>query len=171
MVPSEPNRASTTRLVDFTAHIEQSLLDLVDWVENGVEPAGAYHTYVDGKIALSPSANERGGIQPVVAVHANGAERAEVAVRQDVTLEVHAQVPPGAGTIVSVEWDFDGSGAFPYRHDVDGTDRELRLTTRHSYDRAGTYFVTARVHSHRTGDVSATSYRIPNLAQARVVVS
>jgi hypothetical protein len=171
MVPPEPNRASATRLVDFTAHIEQSLLDLVDWVEHGVEPAGAQHTYADGKIALSESARERGGIQPVVAVRADGKERADVAVGQTVTLEVNAQVPPGAGTIVSVEWDFDGSGSFPYRHDVDGTERELVLTTQHSYDRAGTYFVTALVQSHRTGDVAATHYRIPNLAQARIVVS
>jgi hypothetical protein len=45
------------------------------------------------------------------------------------------------------------------------------LSTTHAFERAGEYFVTGRVHSHRAGDVSATSCRVPNLGQARVVVS
>ncbi len=84
---------------------------------------------------------------------------------------MEAEVPPGAGTIVSVEWDFDGSGTFPFSHDVDGTQSALSLSTSHRFATQGTWFVTARVHSHRTGDVNATRLRIPNLAQARVVVS
>jgi cytochrome P450 len=84
---------------------------------------------------------------------------------------VHAEVPPGAGTIVGVEWDFDGSGTYPYSRDVDAPATQLTLSTTHRYDRPGTYFATARVHSHREGDVRATTRRIPNVGQARVVVS
>ena len=47
----------------------------------------------------------------------------------------------------------------------------VTLSTTHAYDRPGVYFVTGRVHSHRQGDVKATSCCIPNLAQARVVVA
>jgi hypothetical protein len=47
----------------------------------------------------------------------------------------------------------------------------VKLSTAHSYDKPGTYFVTALVHSHRDGEVGATSRRIPNLAQLRVVVT
>jgi hypothetical protein len=54
---------------------------------------------------------------------------------------------------------------------VDGTAASVTLTTTHAYDRAGEYFVTGRVHSHRDGDVSAKACRIPNVAQARIVVS
>jgi hypothetical protein len=84
---------------------------------------------------------------------------------------VHAAVPPGAGTLIAVEWDFDGSGTYPYRHDgIDGTTTELTLSTTHTYDRPGTFFATARVTAHRHGDVKALLCRIETIAQARVVV-
>jgi hypothetical protein len=137
-----------------------------------MEPAGTNFEYKDGKITLPPSAAERGGIQPVVRVRANGNARTEVRVAEPVKLEVHAEVPPAAGTIVSVVRDLDGSGTYPFRPDgIDGTATEVKLSMTHAYDRPDTYFATALVHSHRDGDVHATSRRIPNLAQARVVVT
>jgi hypothetical protein len=65
----------------------------------------------------------------------------------------------------------DGSGTYPFSHaEVDGKASALTLTTTHVYDRPGRYFATALVESHRQGDVNATSRRVPNLAQARIVV-
>ncbi|MFI5043012.1 MAG: hypothetical protein ACHQNA_14400, partial [Acidimicrobiales bacterium] len=66
---------------------------------------------------------------------------------------------------------FDGSGTYPFAHDIDGTAATVDLTTTHAWDRPGTYFATALVESHRDGDVNAGSCRIPNLASARVVVT
>jgi hypothetical protein len=172
MVPSLPNRAASTWLIDYMPVIEQSLADLIDWVEHGVDPVDTAFEFADGKVLLSPDAGERRGIQPVVAVTANGAVRAEVAVGEPVSLELRATVPPGAGTIIHADWDFDGTGTFPFEHsDVDGSAASVVLSTTHAFEQAGEYFVTGRVHSHRAGDVSATSCRVPNLAQARVVVS
>lgn len=172
IVPPEPNRASNTRLVDFTGIYEQSLADLVNWVESGVEPLGNNYSYADGKIILADSADERGGIQPVVKVTANGGARAEIKAGDTVTLEVDAAVAEGAGTIVSIQWDFDGAGKFPFSHkEVDGKKRALTLNTSHRFEQPGTYFVSALVHSHREGDLSATRQRVANVAQARVVVS
>ena len=69
-----------------------------------------------------------------------------------VNLRVEAEVPPGAGSIVSVAWDFDGAGKYPFHHsEVDGSHELVSLTTTHTYDRPGTYFATAIVHSHRDG--------------------
>ncbi len=52
--------------------------------------------------------------------------RAEVRVGDTVTLEATAEVPPGAGTLVRAEWDFDGSGAWPVvDDDVDGSDSSV----------------------------------------------
>ncbi|MCU1346318.1 MAG: hypothetical protein JWL70_2584, partial [Acidimicrobiia bacterium] len=151
--------------------IEQSLQDLVDWVEHGIKPAANSYQYHDGLVTLPDTAAERGGIQPVVHVTANGGKRAEVAAGEPVTLRLEAEVPPGAGTLVLAEWDFDGSGSFPFRHqEVDGSAAKADVTTTHTFDRPGTYYVTARVESHRDGDTNARSRRIPNLAQARVVV-
>jgi Tannase and feruloyl esterase len=168
---SPRNRAGNTWLVDPQPIVEQTLVDLIDWVEKGIAPAATAYSYDDGKVSLPPTAAERGGIQPVVSVSANGGSRAEIVAGETVTLEVRAEVPPKAGTIVGVEWDFDGSGTYPFRHDgVDGTAATISLSKDHQYGRPGVYFATARVYSHRDGDVEATSRRIPNVAQARVVV-
>ncbi|MCU1344613.1 MAG: hypothetical protein JWL70_879, partial [Acidimicrobiia bacterium] len=171
LIPAPANRASNTWLIDYMPIIEQSLVDLVDWVERGITPTATNYTYRDGKVILPETAAERGGIQPVVSVSANGGLRAEVGIGEAVTLEVSAAVPAGAGTFVSVEWDFDGTGTFPERQVLDGTATDIALSTTHSYDRPGTYFATARVETHRDGDVAATSRRIPNVAQVRILVS
>jgi len=172
MISSSLGRSANTWLIDYQPIIEQSLADLAAWVEEGVAPAATAYTYHDGKVTLPATAGDRGGIQPVVTVTANGVACARAGVGETVNLEVHAEVPEGAGTIIAVQWDFDGSGAFAKAHDeVDGSTREVKLSTTHSYDAPGTYFVTALVHSHRDGDVAATARRIPNLDQVRVVVS
>jgi len=171
-IPNQPGRATNTWLINPQPIIEQTLWDLVDWVEKGIAPAGTAYEYRDGKVSLPDTAAARGGIQPVLSVTADGGTVAEVRAGETVTLHVHAEVPPDAGSLISVEWDFDGSGTFPFRHpEVDGTSTKASLSTTHAYDRPGTYFATARVHSHRDGDVEASHRRIPNVAQARVVVT
>ena len=120
MVPPQPNRAAATWLVNSQGMIEQSLHDLIHWVERGETPVGTRFSFADGKVQLPASAAERGGIQPVVSMKANGSARAEVGVGETVELQVQAEVPPGAGTIIAVEWDFDGKGTFPARHEVTG---------------------------------------------------
>ena len=171
-LPSKPGRATNTWLVNYQPYIEQSLADLVAWVEKGIDPVETAFDYTDGKVTLPPTAAERKGIQPVVRATANGAQRAEVRVGEPVTLSVDADVPPGAGTIVSVEWDFDGSGSYPFRHEgIDGSAPSISLATTYSYDRPGEFFATALVHSHRDSDVATQFRRIPNLSQVRVVVT
>jgi hypothetical protein len=171
-LPSKPGRATNTWLVNYQPFIEQSLVDLVAWVEKGIDPVETAFEYLDGKVTLPPTAAERKGIQPVVHATANGARRAEVRVGEPVTLAVDAEVPSGAGTIIAVAWDFDGSGTYPFSHDgIDGSGSSVSLTTTYSYDRPGEYFATALVHSQREGDVNAAFRRIPNLSQVRVVVT
>jgi len=171
MAASPPGRANTTWLVNYQPVIEQCLVDLADWVERGIEPAGSNFEYADGRVSLPPTASERGGIQPVVEVMANGGSRTEVRTGEEVQLTVHAEVPPGAGTIISIRWDFDGSGTYPESSEVDGTAATVDMKIGHVWGRPGTYFATALVESHRDGDVGATARRIPNVASARVIVS
>ncbi len=169
-IPHAPARSCDTWLVDYFPIIEQGLADLIAWVEDGVAPSGTRFEYSQGQVALPSSAADRGGVQPVVAVTANGGVRTEVKPGDPVTLEVDAQAPPAGGTIISAEWDFDGTGAFPFRHEVEGTNTAVRLSTTHVYDAPGTYFVTARVSAHRDGDVDTRYRRLTNVASARVVV-
>jgi hypothetical protein len=171
MVPPEPNRVASTRLIDFRGITEQSMIDLIDWVENGIEPSGTNYVFSDGRVLLPSTAAERGGIQPVATATANGAARAEVAVGEPVTLSATATVPPGAGSIIAIEWDFDGTGTYPVRElSVDGTATELSVSTTHAYSAPGTYFATVRVTSHRHGELDAELCRIETIAQARTVV-
>jgi hypothetical protein len=171
MGPSPPGRANNTWLVDFQSIIEQSLLDVVDWVERDIPPVGTNVELQGGRVILPPTATERGGIQPVVSVTANGGSKAEVAVGEQVSLEVRAEVPPGAGTVVALRWDFDGSGTYPLEETLDGTSAAVTLNTTCTYERPGTYFATALVESHRDGPSGFPSRRIPNVASARVVVT
>ena len=170
MAASPPDRHNTTWLVDYAPVIEQGLVDLTKWVEDGVRPADTAFDYRDGKVALPATAAERGGIQPVVHVTANGASRTEARTGEPVRLEVVAEVPPGAGTIIGVKWDVDGTGAYPFTETLDGSSPLVSHELIHAWERPGTYFVTALVESHRDGDPAATARRIPNLDAARVVI-
>ncbi|MDB6061502.1 MAG: uncharacterized protein JWM78_1605 [Verrucomicrobiaceae bacterium] len=171
MLSSQPNRASTSWLIDFVPIIEQSLVDLCDWAEKGIVPASTSFEFADGKVSLPPTAAERGGIQPVVSVKANGAIRTEVKTGQTVSLEVHGEVPEKGGAIIAVEWDFEGQGNFAFQHEVDGRNASGTFSTTYTYHKPGVYFPTARVISHRQGDVQAKHCRIPNVASVRVIVS
>jgi hypothetical protein len=170
-LPNSASRATSTWLIDYFPIIEQGLTDLISWVEDGVAPPSTTFDYVDGQVKLPDTAAKRGGIQPVVTVAANGGVRAEVKVGEPVRLEVAADVPPNAGTIVSVEWDFDGWGSFPFQHEVDGSADSVTFETTHAYDAPGTYFATARVQSNREGDATNITRLIPNVASVRIVVT
>ncbi|MDB5687255.1 MAG: hypothetical protein JWR77_1844, partial [Rhizorhabdus sp.] len=170
LVPKQTNRAAPTWLITFQGLIEQSLKDLVDWVEQGTPPVGTNFSFTDGKVHLPATAEERGGIQPVLSVSANDAIRSEVKVGDAVQLRVTAEVPPSAGTIISVEWDFEGEGTFPFHHEIAGGQTVADLSTTFAYTQPGTYFPTARVTSHRDGEMGATWRKVENIASARVIV-
>jgi hypothetical protein len=171
LIPAAPNRAAATWLIDSNPIIEQGLVDLIAWVEQGIRPVGTNYTYADGQVVLPPTAAERLGIQPVVTVVAGGGSRCEVSVGEPVRIEATAEVPPGAGTVIAIEWDLDGSGTYPVSVEgIDGRSAHVATSITHRFDEPGTWFVTARVTSHRDGDVNATSCRVTNVAQARVVV-
>src|SRR3546814_13121010 len=110
-------------------------------------------------------------MQPVVSSSIDGKARAEVAVGDEFTLSAAAEVPAGQGTIVAVEWDFDGTGRFPVAEEgVDGTAESGRYERHPSYATPGTYFATVRVTAHRQGATSTPSLVIHHLALVRYVV-
>jgi hypothetical protein len=173
VVEGDPRPVRTTRAVSYTGVLQQALRDLSAWVEHGrVPPASSEYEIVDGQVVVPATAGERRSIQPVVTVTANGRDRAEVAVGEDVRFVADVDVPPGTGTIVTAEWDFEGAGDFPQPTEgLDGSARHLRLSTSYAFGEPGTYFPALRVASHREGDTSTDHARILNLGRVRVVVS
>ena len=101
---------------------------------------------------------------------ANGAARADVRSGEEITLRATAEVPPGTGAIVSVEWDLDGSGTFALSERIEPAPR-VEVERRWSSAETGTHFPVVRVAAHRDGDATTPYARLQNLARVRVVVS
>ncbi|MFD0852982.1 PKD domain-containing protein, partial [Actinomadura adrarensis] len=85
-----------------------------------------------------------------------------------VTFSLRAQVPPGAGEIVRVEWDFHGTGTFTAAPSPNGPAIHRRAT--HTFTKPGTYYTVARVTAQHDGDPHSAYGLIQNLAAVRVVV-
>ncbi|MEO6092837.1 MAG: PKD domain-containing protein [Novosphingobium sp.] len=160
-----------SRIVSYIPVLQQALRDLSAWVEKGTPPpASTQYRIIDGQVVVPATAAQRKGIQPVVTLKANGGARAVVRAGQPVALTGTIAVPPGAGTVVAAEWDFDGKGKFPESSSVAPGARSISVATTHSFDRPGTYFPALRGFSQRQGDASTPYARIPNLGRVRVVV-
>lgn len=161
-----------TQMVSYLGVLQQALRDVSAWVEQGIEPPSTTrYTIVDGQVELPAEADERGGIQPVILLRANGQQRAEVSVGESVELMATIDVPDMTGKVVHAAWDFEGEGTFPLTVPPQELAKNtVTLATHHSYSAPGTYFVTLTVASQREGDLETPFTRIRNLARVRVVV-
>jgi hypothetical protein len=163
-----------TRTVSYLGVLQQALRDLSAWVERGTPPAPTTtYTIADGQVNVPTTAAARRGIQPVVAVRANGNERADVQAGKSVVFTAQIELPPGTGTLVEAHWDFDGTGTFATAGKLMLTDKggsRATLKTTYPFTKPGTYFPTLRVASQRQGDAKTPYARIQNLGRVRVVV-
>ncbi|WP_231636217.1 PKD domain-containing protein [Novosphingobium sp. ST904] len=106
----------------------------------------------------------------MVVLKANGGERADIAAGQTVTFRGTIEVPPGTGTVIAAEWDFEGAGTFAVQSPVKAGLRTATVTITHKFDKPGTYFPALRGISQREGDRETAFGRIQNLGRVRVVV-
>ena len=161
-----------THLVSYLGVLQQALRDVSAWVEEGIEPASTTSYSIDnGQVRLPESVNDRGGIQPVVQLLANGEKRAEAGIGEPVDFTADVTAPEKTGKIVEVAWDFAGDGTFPEVTPLpEDAGESVTVRASRSFDEPGTYFVTLRAVSHRTGDPSTPFARIRNLDRVRVVV-
>ncbi len=119
---------------------------------------------------LPARAGDRLGVQPVATLTADGTDRAEIPAGARVLLRATAQVPPGAGTIVCLAWDFDGTGTFTDTSEFT-PDTAVTIEREYVFTEPGTHFVTVRIASHPDGDPSSPYARVENLARARIIVT
>lgn len=157
--------------ISYGGALQQALRDLALWVEQGVRPAEPAYRIEETQVILPESARERGGVQPVIALLANGSQRAEVKAGEAVSLTARIEVPPGAGRIVSAEWDFEDTGDFPVKPDLGEPQAAISLSASHTYARPGTCFAVLRVASQRDGNAGTPYGLVRNIARVRIVVS
>lgn len=172
--PGDPRPVRTTRVVSYVGVLQQALRDLSDWVEKGLSPPeSTSYEIADGQVRVPPTAAARKGIQPVVTVTANGGARVEVAVGEVVEFVAEIEAPPGGGTVVAAEWDFEGVGDYPVAETFDDSNSSfsrMTLKTTYSFSKPGTYFPALRVSTQRQGNFKTRFARILNLGRVRVVV-
>jgi hypothetical protein len=170
--PQQGHGPTDTQIVAYDGVLHQAIRDVAAWAERGVEPpAETRYEVVDGQVEVPSTAAERRGVQPVVTVTVDGGERADVGVGEPVELVGAVEVPPGAGVVVSAEWDFDGSGSYADAETIAPDASSLRFSRTHVFDEAGTHFVTLRVASQRSDSVGSGFGAARNLARVRVVVT
>jgi hypothetical protein len=166
------DRVDPDKSISYLGALHQALRDVSAWVEKGTPPpANTSYRIADGQVVLPASAAVRQGIQPVVSLAANGKPRVEVSSGQRVALKATITVPAGTGKVVQARWDLDGSGEFATVGQLPARP-QARVTVRSSvsFDKPGTYFVTIKIESERSGNAASPYARIQNLARARVVV-
>jgi len=167
----EPVLEDVTRVVSYQGVLQQALRDLAAWVERDIPPPmSTAYKIDDGQVIVPASAAQRLGIQPVVTLTANKHVRADVEVGQSVTFTGTITVPPGAGSVVAAQWDFDGTGTFATSSPVPKHKATVTVNITHRFDKTGTYFPALRGISQRQDDVSTPYARIQNLGRVRVVV-
>lgn len=163
-----------TRTVSYLGVLQQALRDLSTWVEKNIPPAPTTnYKVVDGQVIVPPKAQAREGIQPVVDLRAGIGKRVIVKVGQSVNFTANVEVPQHRGQIIAADWDFDGTGAYPEVGKITATDKtgaHALVKTSHKFSKAGTYFVTLRAISQRSGDAQTPFARIQNLDRVRVIV-
>lgn len=168
----EVPESRASMVVEFTGIYHQALRDLAAWVEDGIAPPLSTNYTISSttQVEVPKHASQRFGIQPSVELSVGNRTRAEVSSGSRVLMDVYAQVPPNAGSIISFEWDYLGTGDF-VRHELDSATQSLHLQGSHEYSAPGTYFPAVRVTSQREGNMTSPFRHVSNLGRARVVVS
>ena len=158
-------------LINYNFIVQQAILDLIAWVENGVEPPkSTSYNVVDSQLIPEDIGAARGGIQPIVNLTVNGDESTIVTSGGSVTLSASIQVPQGTGEIVSVQWEFLGDGSF-VNADFDALpDGTWAANAIYTYNNEGIFIAQVRVASQRDGDPNTPFARAYNLGRARVTV-
>ncbi len=173
ITPLDSHPAITTRVFNYSGVLQQALRDVSAWVEKGIPPpTSTSYKVVDGQVEVPPTAAERKGIQPVVTLTVNRGERADVKVGKKLKFSAVIETPPDTGSIVMVEWDFEGEGNYPIIEQLKDTkNKKVTVKTSYTFSKNGTYFPAIRVTSQRHGDSKTPYTRIHNIGRVRVVVS
>ncbi len=158
--------------VDYLGILHQALLDVVDWCEKGIKPrATTNYTFDKGQIKVPETAEQRGGLQPVVKAFANGEKSVKVKIGEEVTFTAEIEVPYEEDTVNEAVWYFEDTNDFSKVCELTKTaDGTAKAKTTYSFKTAGTYFPTIKVKSSRKGAEKDIFVQCKNLDRVRVTV-
>lgn len=161
--------------VSYSGILNQTLLTLADWCEKGINPpADTNYTYDDGQIELPDTAEERGGVQPVIRAMANGEKSITVKVGDQVNFTAEIKAPEGASIITYAAWDFEKTNNYSNKEVLNLSDdgKTATVATTHTFIEKGTYFPVIVAWSNQNADGSTDDYytRCKNLDRVRVIV-
>ena len=163
---------SALRAAGYIGGLRQGLLDLAAWVEKGIAPVpSTNYTLHGGCVSTGATAEERGGIQPVASLTADGSKCVHIHAGDTVQFSITGAVPAGTGSFTSLEWSFENEETFtPGSWTLSENGEKGVSAATHTYSRPGTYFATARFTAERHGDKAALYTQVRNLDRVRVVV-
>jgi hypothetical protein len=148
----------------------QSMQDMMAWVEKGVvPPPSTRYTIRNGQVVPAPRAADRGGLQPVMTLAVDGANRATVKANQPVNLVGELEMPPKTGQIVQYFWTVAGADDAPTNLAAPTQKVEVKRTL--SFPTPGSYLVRLTVNGQRDGQVDPFNKTLlRNFKEVRVVV-
>lgn len=159
------------RQVDYLGTLHQALLDVAAWCEQGIEPLETVnYKLLDGQVILPESADERGGMQPVVKAFANGEKSITIKSGETVSFFVVAEVAKNAGKITKAAWDFEGENDWSKDELLVEDKDRVRIESSHTFYKKGIFYPCIKVQSNRKGDVTDIYTQCKNLDRVRVEV-
>ncbi|KAF5243551.1 hypothetical protein FANTH_8130 [Fusarium anthophilum] len=163
--------SKSSKVVDFTGLYEQYLRDLSIWCETGTYCSiPTNYTIRNAQVELPAAASERKGLQPVIELSVNGKKDVKVEAGSIVTFKVRIEVPHGAGKVISLEWDFVGTGNF-VKEGFGDVARSAETTISYNYSQRGTFFPVVKAASHKEGRIDSPYGLALNLGRVKVVVT
>ena len=149
---------------------QQSMQDMMAWVEKGVvPPPSTRYTIHNGQVVPAPRAATRGGLQPVMTLEVNGANRATVKANQPVQLVAEMAMPPKSGKIVQYFWTISGTEDAPTNLATPKPKAQVKRTL--TFPTAGSYLVRFTVNGQRDGQVDPFDKTLlRNFKEVRVIV-
>ncbi|NQX12141.1 hypothetical protein HQQ80_10940 [Microbacteriaceae bacterium VKM Ac-2855] len=160
------------RTVAYLGALETALRQLAAWVERGIEPSptSAYEV-VDGQIRIPADVEQRGGVQPVVALTVDGESSARTRVGESISVRIDVTAAPG-GVIVEVRevvTNAEGEEHLSDPLDIDPAEHVV-LQRNAVFDAPGVHVIAVRVSAQMNADPTDPHARVQNIARARVTV-
>ncbi|MBQ9643136.1 MAG: hypothetical protein IJV26_03745, partial [Lachnospiraceae bacterium] len=169
-------------VVNYVGVLHQAILDMADWLQEGKEPLqSTRYERVGGQIVEEADPAKRCGMQAGITLTVNGAKCARVKAGGEFVLRAEVTVPENAGEVTGIRYDFNDNWTYPGAKDIFPVEGSFTRTQKdgisgavsemvHSFEKPGTYFVSARVSSQRNGDEKDLFTQILNLDRVRVIV-